>query len=100
MKNTITELYTVDGRKLTNLPEMEAEVVQFYQTLLGTEDAHCKRADNQWLTDLLHFQLPKDISNFLTQPVTEAEIKTVVFNSLENKAPGPDGYSVEFYKAS
>ncbi|GLU10368.1 hypothetical protein SLE2022_271780 [Rubroshorea leprosula] len=57
MKNTITELTAMDGRKLTALLDMEAEAVQFYKNLLGTQDVNCRKVDSQWLKDLLQFQL-------------------------------------------
>ncbi|GLT29996.1 hypothetical protein SLA2020_048230 [Shorea laevis] len=44
--------------------------------------------------------MPEDLCSLLTQIVTATEIKAVVFNSLGNKAPGPDGYTAEFFKAS
>lgn len=33
-------------------------------------------------------------------PISEAEIKNVLFSMPANKAPGPDGFSAEFYRAS
>jgi hypothetical protein len=36
----------------------------------------------------------------LTKPFTEEEVKKVVFEMRENSAPGPDGFSVSFYKSS
>ncbi|GKV18822.1 hypothetical protein SLEP1_g29154 [Rubroshorea leprosula] len=100
MKNTIIELTAMDGRKLTALSDMEAEAVQFYKNLLGTQDVNCRKVDSQWLKDLLQFQLPEDLCTLLTQPVTATEIKAIVFNSPGHKAHGPDGYTAEFFKAS
>ncbi|GKV42033.1 hypothetical protein SLEP1_g49489 [Rubroshorea leprosula] len=79
---------------------MEDEAVKFYQKLLGTEDANCSKVDVNCLQDLLQFQLPAEMRSFLIQPVTEAEIKAVVFSSPSNKSLGPDGYTSEFYKTS
>ncbi|KAL2243995.1 UNVERIFIED_CONTAM: hypothetical protein Sindi_0517500 [Sesamum indicum] len=36
----------------------------------------------------------------LLQPVTTAEVKQAVFDIVEDKAPGPDGFSSGFYKAA
>ncbi|GKV16257.1 hypothetical protein SLEP1_g26925 [Rubroshorea leprosula] len=44
--------------------------------------------------------LPTSMVDFLQQPITNLEIKEVVFSSPRNKAPGPDGYTSEFYKAA
>ena len=34
------------------------------------------------------------------KPVSEAEIKDILFSMPSNKAPGPDGYPMKFYKAA
>ena len=34
----------------------------------------------------------------LLKPFTETEVKKVIFSMKENSAPGPDGFSVSFYK--
>lgn len=40
-----------------------------------------------------------DYSNMLRE-VTEGEIKKVLFSMPQNKSPGPDGYTVEFFRAA
>ncbi|GLU16318.1 hypothetical protein SLE2022_327570 [Rubroshorea leprosula] len=95
--NTIKSFYTLEGRKLTSLPELESEAVHFYQNLLGAVDTNCKIADSDWLKDLLHFQLPSAVCDMLIQPIAVEEIKGVIFHSPSNKAPGLDGYTLEFY---
>ncbi|XP_013588945.1 PREDICTED: uncharacterized protein LOC106297206 [Brassica oleracea var. oleracea] len=42
---------------------------------------------------------PADAVN-LTRPVEAAEITEILFSMPANKAPGPDGYPMEFYKAA
>ena len=34
----------------------------------------------------------------LLKPFTETEVKKVIFSMKENSVPGPDGFSVSFYK--
>ncbi|KAL0286117.1 UNVERIFIED_CONTAM: hypothetical protein Sangu_2747800 [Sesamum angustifolium] len=38
--------------------------------------------------------------DYLVRPVTKDEVKTVVFDIDEDRAPGPDGYSSGFFKAA
>ncbi|GKV50648.1 hypothetical protein SLEP1_g57349 [Rubroshorea leprosula] len=99
-KNTIKELYTLDNKKLTSPSDMQEEAVGFYKGLLGTADRNCSQIETDCLKSLLQYQLPNDMKSSLTQPITAKEIKDVVFNSPTNKAPGPDGFTSEFYKAA
>ncbi|GKV49095.1 hypothetical protein SLEP1_g55863 [Rubroshorea leprosula] len=99
-KNTIRELYTLDNKKLTSPSDMQKEAVGFYKGLLGTADRNCSQIETDCLKSLLQYQLPDDMKSSLTQPITAKEIKDVVFNSPTNKAPGPDGFTSEFYKAA
>ena len=42
-------------------------------------------------------QVSEEENEVLTAPFIEEEIKTAVFDMEHNKAPGPDGFPVEFY---
>lgn len=52
------------------------------------------------LSDLIHYRCPTEEAADLIRPVDGAEIKCVLFSMPTSKAPGPDGYTVEFYKAA
>ena len=52
------------------------------------------------LPDLLDFRCPDHTAALLVYPVSEVEIKNVLFSMPSNKALGPDRYPVEFYRAA
>ena len=43
-------------------------------------------------------QVSPEKNDILISPFTESEVKEVVFQMEHNKAPGPDGFRVEFYQ--
>jgi hypothetical protein len=44
-------------------------------------------------------QIQQDENEFLTRPFTIAELDVVIKEMKNNTAPGPNGFSVEFFKA-
>jgi hypothetical protein len=49
-----------------------------------------------YIEDILHVSM--DENNLLTFTFTEDEVKEAIFQREHNKAPRPDGFSVEFYQ--
>ena len=43
-------------------------------------------------------QVSDEENGLLTAPYSEEEVKKAVFQMEHNKAPGPDGFPVEFYQ--
>lgn len=52
------------------------------------------------LKGILNFECEEIDKMMLIQDVTEEDIKQVLFKMACRKSPGPDGYTMEFYKAS
>ena len=52
------------------------------------------------LKGILNFECEEIDKMMLIQDVTEEDIKQVLFKMAYGKSPGPDGYTMEFYKAS
>jgi hypothetical protein len=42
-------------------------------------------------------QVSEEENQVLTAPFSEEEVKMAIFDMEHNKAPGPDGFSTEFY---
>jgi len=50
------------------------------------------------LQSLLQFRCSEEDQEKLISEVTTEEVKAVTFKMSSNKSPGPDGYTVEFFK--
>lgn len=56
--------------------------------------------ETEELDELLNYKCSEDEQEALTREVTEKEIYEVLLSMAGSKSPGPDGYTVEFYKAA
>ncbi|KAL0424176.1 UNVERIFIED_CONTAM: hypothetical protein Sradi_0952400 [Sesamum radiatum] len=94
-RNSIMAITKADGSIITSAPEIAEEFVNFYTSLLGTED-HTLPVDD----GVFHWgpSLTSELASNLCRAVTPAEVKTAIFQISDNKAPGPDGYTSCFFK--
>ena len=100
-RNTIRRLITSDGRVLTELADIKKEAVDYYEGFLQ-EPGHLSLEDitEDRLSDLLDYHCSDTEAASLVGPVQAEEVKEALFSMPANKAPGPDGYPMEFYKAA
>lgn len=96
--NIISSIKDEGGKLLSSNKEIEVVLVQDFignakETILDREP---------FIKDLTR-HIPKLVSredNFnLNRPVTEEEISEVLKEMNNGKAPGPDGFNVEYFKA-
>ena len=72
--------------------------IEYYKQLLGTT-----RENNSSISNEIIAQgtcLNADQQEAMMRPVTDSEIRTTLFSVPEDKSPGPDGFSIVFYKKS
>lgn len=73
--------------------------VRFFSDLLSPEQGLVKPSLNE-VNRFVRQPLSQDQICSLCVPVTDSEIKNTLFLLAKGKAPGPNGFSVEFYKSS
>ncbi|CAN1315223.1 LINE-1 retrotransposable element ORF2 protein [Linum perenne] len=83
----------VDGLEIHGQQHLKAASVQFYKDLYS--DPICSRPFPAGI-DFVSIS-PEDSASLVT-PLTLEEIETVVKSCEGNKSPGPDGFSMEFFK--
>ncbi|KAL0364164.1 UNVERIFIED_CONTAM: hypothetical protein Sangu_0514000 [Sesamum angustifolium] len=94
-RNSILAITKSDGTIITSTPDIAQEFINFYTSLLGIEH-QTRLVDN----GVFHWgpSLTSELASDLCRAVTPTEIKIVVFQISDNKAPDPDGYTSFFFK--
>jgi hypothetical protein len=72
----------------------------FYKKLLGTNQLQFTATKVDRVRHLISVAISTDQAALLEKEITADEIKDALFNMKNNKAPGPDGFPVEFFKSA
>ncbi|KAG7560295.1 Reverse transcriptase domain [Arabidopsis thaliana x Arabidopsis arenosa] len=78
--------------------KLEAE--SFFKEFLQFKPEDYEGIEVEELQDLLKFRCSETDQAMLTREVSAEEITKVLFSMPNDKSPGPDGYTSEFYKAT
>ncbi|KAL0386422.1 UNVERIFIED_CONTAM: hypothetical protein Slati_4603400 [Sesamum latifolium] len=98
-KQRVNQITNSGGTILTEVDQVAAEFVSFFQSLLGGSRQR-RSLDLAFLQSQLKHTLSVDEANELLLPITQVEIKEAFFDISEDSAPGPDGYTWAFFKAA
>ena len=93
--NRITEV-KADGQTHKDEGEILNQVNNFYQSLYTREEVDSE-ATTQLLQHVTNTRTDTDTTN-LEDPIWETDVKKAIKESNNNKSPGPDGLTYEFYK--
>ena len=99
-RNMIRRILTTDGRILTSPSNIKCEAVRHYEDFLNDSQQGATGISQEALRSLVDYQCSTADAAILQAPVEAAEIKEILFLMPTNKAPGPDGFPVEFYNAA
>lgn len=89
-----------DGRIAKNKEEIKVEAVSFFENFMSEQPDEFDGSTVERLRDLLGFQCSEIDCEKLIKDVSKEEIKCILFKMPGSKAPGPDGYTSEFFKES
>lgn len=98
LRNVIKEIKRSDGTTVITQEEIKKEAEHFFQNFLDYKPAHYQGITSGELHCLLSYRCSPTEGEKLVRVVTEEEIKSIMFSMPRDKAPGPDGYTVEFLK--
>ncbi|CAA7058283.1 unnamed protein product [Microthlaspi erraticum] len=99
-KNAIKHLLRPDGSRTTTLQEVHEVAVAYYQSFLTTIRGDFSPDLPRLLESLIENTCSLQQQGFLSLPFNSEMVRRCLFKMPLNKTPGPDGFPVEFFKAS
>lgn len=97
-RNQELSICNQDGERVTDVKDMQEIFLNFYPGMLG------KSPENLSIPKLSYMQngpiLSAEHQRILSAPILPNEIKDALFSIGDEKAPGPDGFSADFFKAT
>lgn len=98
-RNQILEIYTESGELTSNQTEINNEFKKFYANLYTSEVTDDPNLIDDFFKDLPVPRISQKHRDTLETPISLEEIKRAIKALQGSKAPGPDGYTSEFYKS-
>eukprot|EP00253_Pinus_taeda_P011429 PITA_11429 len=97
-RNHIAEIKTPEGSVCNSYHQIKAAAENYFRNLYRKENHSNDEEIVDFMTNIPNLISPEENAE-LCRPATEEEIIKVVWSMDADKAPGPDGFSVHFYKA-
>ncbi|XP_013595187.1 PREDICTED: uncharacterized protein LOC106303476 [Brassica oleracea var. oleracea] len=95
--NAIRYLRNSSGLRIFNQEQIKGMTVAYFKNLLGSENRGIEPMSVDEIRLTHPFRCSDSLASELTRLPTDEEIKEVFFKLPKSKAPGPDGFSVEFF---
>ncbi|XP_013595094.1 PREDICTED: uncharacterized protein LOC106303347 [Brassica oleracea var. oleracea] len=100
--NSIRTFQLSSGIFISDPLLMSHLAIKHFQSILGPETLHplLLTLHPSWFSDLTGFVFPQRLTASMTSIPSSTEITKVMFKLNPNKAPGPDGLTSGFFKAT
>ena len=97
--STVSKIRTMENSFVSKPAEISSAFADFYKALYKNTDT-CNDADEikSYLQTINLPKLSRTARNKMEAPISKLEIEEVITNLKNNKSPGSDGFSNEFYK--
>jgi len=99
-QNSIREIICHDGSVASQEEKIKTEAEHHFREFLQLIPNDFEGIAVEELQDLLPYRCSDSDKEMLTNHVSAEEIHKVVFSMPNDKSPGPDGYTAEFYKGA
>ena len=95
----IPQIRSPDGNLTSNPADINRSFLEFYANLYTSECPSIPTPTTNPLNFLTYPKIDDTISRGMGGPISILEIREAIKSMQNGKSPGPDGYTVEFYKA-
>ena len=96
-RNNVSEIINLNGSKTTECKEIKIGAFQHFKRLLSKQE----EVDNDLVMEMIS-NIPTLLSRMnnqeLDKVIDEREVINANWNLEPDKAPGPDGFSISFYR--
>ncbi|CAA7058378.1 unnamed protein product [Microthlaspi erraticum] len=99
-RNIIHHLRDNNGIKVSNPEQLKSMTVAYYRDLLGSPNLAVHPFSKAQIQAIHPYRCGNVMASSLVAIPTDAEITQALFSLPKNKAPGPDGFTMEFFTSS
>ena len=96
-KNQINKIRNEKREVTTDRAEIQRIIRDYYEQLYGNKKDNLEEMD-RFLEKFNFPRLNQEEIEIMSNPVTSTKIEAVIKNLPQNKSPGPDGFTGEFYQ--
>ncbi|GJV82670.1 RNA-directed DNA polymerase, eukaryota, reverse transcriptase zinc-binding domain protein [Tanacetum coccineum] len=93
-RGRIMTIRNKEGVRFEN-DDVSVQIVKYFEEFLGKSSQVQKLS---YRNDILLNKLTSEEALKMVRPISDSEIKNVMFEIEDSKAPGPDGYTSRFYR--
>eukprot|EP00253_Pinus_taeda_P021755 PITA_21755 len=96
MRNNISQITNEQGEKLETQEEIEQEFIQQFKEMSKEPSINRTAAIEEIMQHIPHL-ISEEQNSLLLKPISMQEVETTAFSLKAGKAPGPDGFTSNFF---
>lgn len=95
-RNAIRYLMDNEDQRVDQKEAVKNLAVEYFQSLLGQENSEVQPFTVEELKAIIPYRFPQEWTDDFIAPPSDEEVIGIIFAMPKSKAPGPDGFPIEF----